>query len=113
MSAAITAIVVSAAATMYASEQQRVAGSKADDKFRDEKRAIETEQAWQQKKKGINDKNASLAALRLRGEETTGAKTPPLAGATPPPAVGMLGSVGAPQDPSTKANAILNSPLGL
>ena len=36
-----------------------------------EKDAINAEKAWMQKKKGINDKNSSMAALRLRGQAET------------------------------------------
>lgn len=78
-----------------------------------EKDAINAEKAWMQKKKGINDKNASMAALRLRGPETAktaGATTP--TGTTAQP-LGLLGIQKTTQQLAQDATQFLNSPLGL
>lgn len=109
MSAAITAIAISAAATLYSAEQQRLSQSKADDKIRDEKNAFLTEQNWQQKKKAIKDQNAANTALRLRGG-TPGANTPGVTGVTGQPLQpGVLGVGGKMQSVADATN----TPLGL
>jgi len=79
-----------------------------------EKDAINAEKAWMQKKKGINDKNASMAALRLRGPENTkptGTMTPST-GTTAQP-LGLLGIQKTTQQLAKDATQFLNSPLGL
>lgn len=78
-----------------------------------EKDAINAEKAWMQKKKGINDKNASMVALRLRGPETAktaGTTTP--TGTTAQP-LGLLGIQKTTQQLAQDATQFLNSPLGL
>ena len=79
-----------------------------------EKDAINAEKAWMQKKKGINDKNSSMAALRLRGPENTkptGTMTPST-GTTAQP-LGLLGIQKTTQQLAQDATQFLNSPLGL
>lgn len=114
MSAAITAIAISAAATIYQAEQTRQAQSDADERIKQEKIAAGVEQAWQQKKKGIADKNAANAALRLRGTSTD---TMNLAAGTTtqtpiPGTVGVLGGIGG-QVAVPNGIKPMNSALGL
>lgn len=104
---------VTAASAIYTNEETRKRQSAADDQVRDEKNRINNEIAWKNKKKGINDQNAAVAALRLRGENGTQGTTviPGTVGAAPQP--GVLGGVGGVTDPNTIAANKLNSPLGL
>ena len=99
MSAAITAIAISTAATLYMAEEQRKAQSDADERLKQDKIAAGVEQAWQQKKKGIADQNAANAALRLRGSTADGSPVGFIPGSTGGPApipgtLGILGGVG-------------------
>ena len=126
MSGVITAVVGTAAVATYMNyEQQRQAQSKADEKVKQEQIKMDVEKAWQNKKKGINDKNASQAALRLRGAgEVTnlsgvkGGSFAELVGnaGSQMGSLGLLGptpnTVNMPS-PSQKAQKIVNTPLGL
>jgi hypothetical protein len=109
------AVGVAAAGTIYSAEQQRLAQSKADDQLRDQKNEMLTQQNWQKKKKGINDQNAALAALRLRGTEgtpgTAGTAPTPMAGT--PQSTGILGGIGGGLTVPTNVSKAVNSPLGL
>lgn len=119
MSAAITAVALTAAATLYQAEQQRQAQSDADERIKQDKIQAGIEREWQNKKKSINDRNASMAALRLRGETNV----PAMAGTIPntqapiPGTMGILGGVGGnPQGvtlPPGTQTPKMNSPLGL
>ena len=120
MSGVITAVVTTAAAGAYFNyEQQRQAQSKADEKVKQEQIKMETEKAWQNKKKGINDKNASQIALRLRG--TPDAMVPNVTPAgvasgnaqTKLAPLGLLGVQQTAQQLTKNATQILNTPLGL
>ena len=123
MSAAITAIAISTAATLYMSEQQRKAQSDADERLKQDKIAAGVEQAWQQKKKGIADQNAAQAALRLRGSNADGTATSFIPGASGgqkpiPGTLGILGGIGGNSTqvslpPGSQPNIRMNSPLGL
>ena len=123
MSAAITAIAISTAATLYMAEEQRKAQSAADERLKQDKIAAGVEQAWQQKKKGMADQNAAQAALRLRGSNADGTATSFIPGAsggqTPiPGALGILGGVGGNSGqvnlpPGAQIGPRMNSPLGL
>lgn len=126
MSGVITAVVGTAAVATYMNyEQQRQAQSKADEKVKQEQIKMDIEKAWSNKKKGINDQNASQAALRLRGagevtnlSGTRGGSLADMVGnaGSQMNQLGLLGptpnTVGVPS-PSQKAQKILNSPLGL
>ena len=96
MSAAITAIAISTAATIYQAEQTRQAQSDADERIKQEKIQAGIEKDWQNKKKGIADRNAANAALRLRGTSTdTMNAVSGTATQTPiPGTVGVLGGIG-------------------
>ena len=75
-----------------------------------EKAKIETEKLWMQKKKGINDKNASMTALRLRGPDTASGASTGMMNNQP---LGLLGIQKTTQQLAQDANQFLNSPLGL
>lgn len=75
-----------------------------------EKDAINAEKAWMNKKKGINDKNASMAALRLRGPDAV--KPKGTSGTTAQP-LGLLGIQKTTSQLAQDATQFLNSPLGL
>ena len=121
MSAAITAVAITAAATLYQAEQQRQAQSDADERIKQDKIAAGIEREWQNKKKAINDRNASMAALRLRGEANNVVPAGTIPGsngaAVPiPGTIGVLGGIGAQQPvslPPGTTSPKLNSPLGL
>lgn len=121
MSGVITAVVGTAAVATYMNyEQQRQAQSKADEKVKQEQIKMDVEKAWQNKKKGINDKNASQAALRLRGTadgvvpNVTPAGVASSGGAqTKMSPLGLLGMQQTPQQLAQNATQILNTPLGL
>jgi len=121
MSGVITAVVGTAAVATYMNyEQQRQAQSKADEKVKQEQIKMDIEKAWSNKKKGINDQNASQAALRLRG--TPDGMVPNVTPAGVASAgnaqtkLSPLGLLGMPQTPNKlaqNATQVLNSPLGL
>ena len=79
-----------------------------------EKDAINAEKAWMNKKKGINDKNASMTALRLRGPDTAPKPvgTAGTSGTTAQP-LGLLGIQKTTSQLAQDATQFLNSPLGL
>lgn len=119
MSAAITAIAISTAATLYMGEQQRQAQSNADEELKKNKIAAANEKDWMNKKKGIADQNAANTAMRIRGDATApvgAAVTTTPVGTTPAP-VGVLGGIGGigSINPQQLANvqSKINSPLGL
>lgn len=131
MSGVATAIGIGAAVSLYQAEQARQAQSDADERIKQEKIAAGIEKDWQQKKKGIADKNASQAALRLRGGTeaspvvggtSSNIASPVVGTGTQQPLMGLLGLLGTitgqPQQAGIPGitlppNQKTNSPLGL
>jgi hypothetical protein len=93
-------------------DMQVQASKDSNDRINDEQTKIQAEQAWLRKKKGINDQNAALAALRLRGTEGTPGKSGTSQYTDTPQSTGILGGVGDVSVP-TKVSKAVNSPLGL